>query len=115
MKKSKELNISGIMRDKFIKDMGKLQSIITRRSKFLNSMDRLGVNFFNTDLVESMYECEEMLIYHMATLHNIEVDSLLWFIYENDFGNKKLCAKEEGQDIVDIDSVETFYDYEKKR
>ncbi len=102
------------MNEKHVEKLKALQVITDR---FKNVSDKLteffGGNIWECEFGECVTEAIDLALVLAAETIGITPESLSWFVWESDFGKKKLsaCIDDQSNETV-IDSIETFLQFE---
>ena len=100
------------MLDKFIEDMLNLKKTDEELSSHIDTIYQLFGNA-DSDFINAIYSLYTKNIKMIASLYGLQEDAVSWFIYDNDWGGRNLKCTAEGSKEVKIDSLETFYKFEK--
>jgi len=102
------------MNEQHVEKLKALQ-VITDRFKAVSEKleEFFGGNIWDCEFGECVTEAIDLALVLAAETIGITPESLSWFVWENDFGKKKLsvCIDDQHNETV-VDSIETFLQFE---
>ena len=102
------------MNEQHVEKLKALQ-VITDRFKAVSEKleEFFGGNIWECEFGECVTEAIDLALVLAAETIGITPESLSWFVWENDFGKKKLsvCIDDQHDETV-VDSIETFLQFE---
>ena len=85
--------------------------LIKKISIQCDNLIKCGIDI-NSDLMENLFKLEEYNVSYLEKLMHDKYQTISWFIYENDFGDKKFTiSQDKPKKEFIIDSVKAIYDY----
>lgn len=100
-------------REEFFQKMTELKVLYFKFEKELRNWDAIIPSVFESPLIETAHSYFEFSLDMICDRFNISQDSMTWFIWDCEWGNKPQIVTVNGKDYK-VKDIKSFYNSEKE-